>query len=328
MDRRAFLALLALGTFAAPWSAAAQPVSGRTYRIGFLSSTSAAGYESRVAAFRRHLAQLGYVEGRNFAFEFRWADGANDRLPSLAEDIAKPGIDLIVSIGTPATRAAQRATKSIPIVLVSVADPVGSGIVSSLARPGANITGVTNFVGDTTKKQLDILAATIPRLVRVAVLLNPGNASTEGVFRNVQAESQAMGLRPYAVGAQTAAEIEEAFALMTRENAQAFLVLADPFLFDQRRQITELAMKARLPAIYNSPEYAEAGGLMSYGVNTDEVLRIAATHVDKILRGTPPADIPVEQPTKFELVINLRTAKALGLTMSKSLLLRADEIIR
>ena len=328
MNRRSFLALLALGALPAPRRSAAQSPSGRPYRLGFLSTTSAVAYESRVEDMRRNLAQAGYVENRNIAFEFRWADGANDRLSALADDLVKSGVDLIVSFGTPATLAAQRATKLIPIVMISVADPVGSGIVMSLAHPGANITGVSNFVGDTTKKQLDFLAVAVPHLARVAVLLNPGNASTEGVLRSAMAESQSVGLKPFVVGAQTPAEIEEAFAHMTREKAQAFFVLADPFLFDRRRQITDLAAKAMLPAIYNSSEYAEAGGLMSYGVSIAEVHRIAAADVDKILRGASPANIPVERPTRFQLVINLKAAAALGLAIPRTLLMSADEVIR
>lgn len=326
VNKRRLLLAMAASVLAGPFDLRAQ-APARVHRIGFLSSTTAAGYASRVAAFRRALADLGWVEGKNLAFEFRWADGANERLPALAADLARENVDLIAAIGTPATRAAQRATGTIPIVMISVADPVGSGIVTSLAQPGGNITGVTNFVGDTTRKLLELLIAVVPKLARVAVLMNPSNQSTTLVLKGVEEASWTLGVHLVQAGAKTAAEIDQAFTLMGRERAQAFFTLADPFLFDRRGQITELAARARIPAMYNSPEYVDAGGLMSYGVNTAEVHRTAAVQVDRILRGASPGKMPVEQPTQLELVVNLRAARDLGVTIPQVVLVRADRVL-
>ncbi len=325
--RRRFLLGLTGAMLAGPLDLAAQSAGSRNYRIGFLSSTTAQGYSTRVAAFRRGLADLGLVDGNNLSFEFRWADGAHERLPGLASELVRANVDLIVAIGTPAARAAQRATATIPIVMVSVADPVGSGLVPSLARPGGNITGVTNFVGDTTRKLLDLLVAAVPKLTRVAVLLNPDNQSTALVLKSIDAASRSIGVHVIEAGARTPVEVDQAFALMARERAQAFLTLADPFLFDRRVQVTELAARMRIPAIYNSPEYVEAGGLMSYGVNTAEVHRSAAIQASKILRGAAPGEIPVEQPTQVELVLNLRAAREIGITIPQSILARAERVL-
>jgi putative ABC transport system substrate-binding protein len=325
VNRRTLVLALA-AVLAGPSPSRAQ-APARVHRIGFLSSTTAAGYAGRVAAFRNGLSELGWTEGKNIAFEFRWADGANDRLPALAADLARANPDLIATIGTPATRAAQRATSTIAIVMISVADPVGSGIVANLAQPGGNITGVTNFVGDTTRKLLETLIVAIPKLARVAVLMNPTNPSTSGVLKGVDEAARNLGVSLATVSARTPAEVDQAFALMKSERAQAFFTLADPFLFDRRVQIAELAAQARIPAIYNSPEYVDAGGLMSYGVNTTEVHRLAAAQVDRVLRGTPPGRIPVEQPTQLELVVSLRAARALGITIPQAILVRADRII-
>jgi putative ABC transport system substrate-binding protein len=326
VNRRALLLLIAASALARSGVSRAQaPI--RVHRIGFLSSTTAAGYASRVGAFRRGLAELGWTEDRNLAFEFRWADGANDRLPALAAELARANLDLIATIGTPATRAAQRATSTTPIVMISVADPVGAGIVANLANPGGNITGVTNFVGDTTRKLLDLLIVAVPKLSRVAVLMNPTNQSTAAILKGVEEAAKSAGVQLVPASAKAAPEVDQAFALMASERAQAFFTLADPFLFDRRAQIAELAARARIPAIYNSPEYVDAGGLMSYGVNTSEVHRLAAAQVDRILRGTPPGKIPVEQPTQLELVVNLRAARAQGIAIPEAIVVRSDRII-
>jgi putative ABC transport system substrate-binding protein len=299
----------------------------RTLRIGFLSSTTAAGYAGRVAALRNALAELGWTEGRNYAFEYRWADGANERLPAMAAELVAAKVDLLVSIGTPATRAAQRATGSIPIVMVSVADPMGNGIVTNLSQPGGNITGVTNFVGDTTRKLLELLIDAVPKLARAAVLMNPTNPSTAIVLKGTADAAKSLGVQLIETGARTPTEIDQAFAVMAGERAQAFFTLADPFLFDRRVQVTELAARTRIPAVYNSPEYVEAGGLMSYGVNTTEVHRLAAVQVDRVLRGAAPGKLPVEQPTQLELVVNRRAARELAFAIPDSLLVRADRIV-
>ena len=273
------------------------------------------------------MAALGYAEGQDLAIEYRWADGANEKLATLASELVQGNVELIITIGTPATRAAQAATRTVPIVMVSVASPVESGLVTSLAHPGANITGVSNFVGDTTVKLLDILVVAVPKLSRVGVLLNPSNPSTGSVYKGVDAACRALDKTAVPAGARSAAEIDAAFATMGREGVQAFFTLADPFLFDRRSQVTRLAASSRLPAIYNSAEYVEAGGLMSYGVNTVEVHRTAAVQVDKVLRGAPPAEIPVEQPTLLELVLNPRAAGEMGLALPLTLLARADRLV-
>lgn len=326
MNRRGLVLGATAALLASPLRGLAQ-APAKIARIGFLSSTTAAGYASRVAAFRNALASLGWIEAKNCAFEYRWADGANERLPVLAAELVRANVDLLTTIGTPATRAAQRATSNLPIVMVSVADPVGTGIVSSLAQPGGNITGVTNFVGDTTRKLLELLIVAVPKLARVGVLMNPTNQSTAIVLASIREATKSLGVQLVEAAARTPAEIEQAFTLLASERAQAFFTVADPFLFDRRAQVTELAARGRIPAIYNSPEYVDAGGLMSYGVNTTEVHRLAAVQVDRVLRGTAPAMLPIEQPTQLELVVNRRTARELGFSMPESILVRADRFV-
>ncbi len=324
--RRKFI--VAAAALAVPFTSFAQQQSSRTFRIGFLAPVSATSFAGRVTAFKQRLNELGYAEGKNIVIEYRWADGKYDRLPSLAAELVQLKVDVIVTLTTPATLAAKQASGVIPIVMVSVGDPVGTGFVASLARPGGNITGVANFVGDTSKKQLDLLVATVPRLSLVAVLVNPNNQSTASVLKTVQAASQTMGVRILPVPARTPEEIGRAFSTMKRDRAQALVLLGDGFFLQQRVQITDLAAKARIPATYNVREYAEVGGLMSYGANGNDIVRRAAVYVDKILKGAKPADIPVEQPNTLELVINLKTARALDLTVPRELLLRADEVIQ
>ena len=275
----------------------------------------------------RGMRELGYVEGKNLVIEWRYADGKYERLPGLATDLVKLKVDLIVAGTTPPTRAAQQATKSIPIVMTAVADPVGSGLVASLARPGGNITGLAILTIDTGAKQFDLLVQTLPKLSRVAVLLNPDNETMEAMYKNVHAASEALKVRTFPVPARTPEQIERAFVVMKQERAEALVVLGDAFFFGQHGQIADLVARARLPAIYSVQKYEEGGALMSYGIDVAEHFRRAAVYVDKILKGVKPGDLPVEQPTKFELVINLEIAKALGISIPQAILMRADRVI-
>jgi putative ABC transport system substrate-binding protein len=278
-------------------------------------------------AFRQGLRELGYVEGQNIAIESRWTEGKDDRLPALAADLVRSKVDVIVAETGAATRAAQQATRTIPIVMSLVNDPVGSGLVASLARPGGNVTGLTIMSPDLVGKQLELLKEVVPKVSRVALLRHPDNPASAAQLREAEAAAQALGVRLQTLEARSPQEIDGAFAAMTRERAGALLVIPDTLFWSQRRQIAELAVKRRLPSMRMGEAYAEAGGLMSYGPSYLDLERRAATFVDKILKGANPADLPVAQPTKFELVINLKTAKAIGLTIPQPLLQRADQII-
>jgi putative ABC transport system substrate-binding protein len=278
-------------------------------------------------AFRQGLRELGYVEGQNIAIESRWTEGKDDRLPALAADLVRSKVDIIVAETGAATRAAQQATRTIPIVMSLVNDPVGSGLVASLARPGGNVTGLTIMSPDLVGKQFELLKAVVPKVSRVALLRHPDNPASAAQLREAEAAAQALGVRLQTLEARSPQEIDGAFAAMTRERAGALLVIPDTLFWSQRRQIVDLAVKRRLPSIRIGEAYAEAGGLMSYGPSYRDLERRAATYVDKILKGANPADLPVAQPTKFELVINLKTAKAIGLTIPQPLLQRADQII-
>jgi len=298
-------------------------------RVGYLSpgSSSDPVRQNRFEAFRQGLRELGYVEGQNIAIESRWAEGKYDRYSALTADLVRLKVDVIVAVGGRATQDAQRATRTIPIVMSVVIDPLGSGLVVSLARPGGNVTGLTIMASDLVGKQLELLKEVVPKVSRVALLWNPANPGSAPQLREAEAAARALGVRLQTLEARDPQEIDSAFAAMTRERAGALVILADAILTNQRRQIAELAAKRRLPAVYGVSEYAEAGGLMFYGPSSLDLERRAATFVDKILKGAKPADLPVEQPSKFELVINLKTAKALGLTMPPSLLQRADRVI-
>ena len=278
-------------------------------------------------AFRVGLRELGYVEGQNIAIESRWADGKHDRLPVLAADLVRSKVDVIVVNSGAATQAAQQATRTIPIVMALANDAVGSGLIASLARPGGNVTGQTIVTADLAAKQFQLLKEAAPKVSRVALLTNPNNPASASFLREVDAAARTLGVRLQTLEARSPQEIDSAFAAMTKERAGALLILPDGIFVSQRRQIAELAVKRRLPSVYGMGEYAEAGGLMTYSASFLDMHRRAAAFVDKILKGAKPADLPVAQPTKFELVINLRTAKAIGLTIPPSLLQRADQII-
>jgi putative ABC transport system substrate-binding protein len=308
-------------------TAAAQP-AGKVPRVGYLAVFSHSDPTSQrgLEAFRQGLRELGYVEGQNIAIESRWAGGKDERLPALAAELVRSKVDVIVAASGAATHAVQQTTRTIPIVMSLVNDPVGSGLVASLAHPGGNVTGLTIMAPDLVGKRLELLKEVIPTVPRVAFLRNPGNPASAALLREAEAAARAAGVKLQTLEARSPQEIEGAFAAMIRERTGALLTHPDAFFFTQRRQIAERAVKGRLPSIWGR-DYAEAGGLMGYGPNTLDLERRAATFVDRILKGAKPGDLPVEQPTKFDLVINLRTAKAIGLMIPRSLLQRADQVI-
>ena len=294
--------------------------------IGFVDAGSKAANGWRAEAFVKGLGELGYVDRKNIAIEYRWADGNLDRLPNLLEDVIRLRSDVIVSSATPAIRIAKEKTSAIPIVMAGVTDPVGVGFVKSLARPGGNITGLTHLAPDLTGKRLDLLKQVVPRLSRVAVLWNPNQPGQSGAFKEAQVAAEAMKLTVISIELRSADEINKVFSNL--EKPEALLELPDPVLFFNRQLIAAFAGKHKIPAMYSFSEYVDAGGLISYGTSFPHLFYRAATFVDKILKGAKPADLPVEQPTKFDLVINLTTAKQIGLTIPGNILARADRVIR
>ena len=327
-NRRKLLVALGAGALATPLASLAQPQT-KIWRVGFLATRARpisldADY---VGAFLGGMRELGYVEGKTLVIEWRFAEGRTELLPVLASELVQLKVDVIVINGIAAAFAAQKATATIPIVLSNTGDPVGAGLVKSLARPAGNITGVANLSGDIIAKDLEMMLSMVPKLLRVAVLLNPGNSNNKVALKNIQAAAQRTNVNILPAEARTAPEIESAFSAMARDKAGAVIVMNDTFFTQQRRQIAELATKNRLPSIAAVREYAEAGGLMSYGSNISDNWRRIANYVDKIFKGAKPAELPVEQPTKFELFINGKTAKALGLTIPQALLISADKVI-
>ena len=281
-------------------------------------------------AFRQGLRDLGYVEGRNLAIEYRDVEGNYERLPALAAELVANKVDIILAGGTPQPLAAMRATRTIPIVFVATADPVTSGLVSSLARPGGNVTGLSILLSQLVGKNLEQLKRAVPGVTRVAALWHPGGypeRTTKDMLKGAEDAGRALGMRLQFVEARVPADFDRAFSDMTRARAGALTVLASNMLLNERSRLVSLAAKHRLPAVYTSREFVDVGGLLSYGPSFAEMFRCAATYVDKILKGAKPADLPVEQPTKFELVINLKTAKALSLAIPQTLLLQADHVI-
>src|SRR5512138_972754 len=318
---------LTLVIFVVPDVALAQQ-PGKVPLIGFLSTRFPSDAPSS-EAFRQELRALGWVEGQNIIIEWRYAEGRAERLPDLAAELVRLPVDVIVAAASPATRAAQHATRTIPIVMVNVYDPVGEGFVASLARPGGNITGLSSLGADFPGKRLELLKDMIPQIARVAVLTNPASSTYEPKMHNLTVAARALGLHLHVVELHSPDELDPAFAAMTRASADAIILMEDAVLLsDLRGRTVDLAATHQLPAMYDWKMLVDAGGLMSYGPSMPATYRHAATYVDKILKGTKPADLPVEQPMKFELVINLKTAKALGLTIPQSVLLRADEIIQ
>ena len=328
--RTVLAAIFVVALLAAPLAADAQP-AGKVHRIGFLGGGSATGDPRTREAFREGLRELGWVEGQNVVIEYRFAEGRSDRLPDLATELVRLKVDVIATGPTTPVLAAKKATGTIPIVGMSFTDPVGLGLVASLARPGGNVTGVTYGVGtETFGKGLELLKETVPKVRRVAFLSNPANNPAQPlVVASVKSAARSLGLELRLVETRGAAEFDGAFTAMARDGVEALLIQTDPtyLLPGAATRLADLAAKSRLPSMHAQRAAVEAGGLMSYGPSIVALWRRGAVFVDKILKGAKPADLPVEQPTKFELVINLKTAKALGITIPPSVLARADEVI-
>jgi len=299
----------------------------RVYRVAWVTPTPAAEESLTLNAFRQELRQLGYMEGQNLTVELRSVEAKPDRISAIIGELIRLNVDVLVAVTQPTVQAAQQATRSIPSVMCSVGDPVATGLVASLARPGGNITGLSGLSPELAGKRLDLLREAIPRTSKVAVLWNPTNPSNAPQIRDLQAAARTLRIQLQLLKVSAPQDLEGAFQAAMRERAGALIVLDDLFIFTQRSQIIALAAKGRLPGIYGWPMFAEAGGLISYGPDFRDTGRRAAVFVDKILKGAKPADLPVEQPTKFELVINRRAAKILDLTIPSSLLLRADRVI-
>ena len=325
MRRREFITLFGSTAIAWPLAARAQQPA-KLPTIGFMGSGTAAAQSEWTAAFLQRLRELGWSEGRNIAIEYRWAEGRSERFTEIAAEFVRLKVDLILTHNTPPVLAAKRATSVIPIVFATAGDPVGSGIVASLARPGGNITGLSSEAPDTASKRLGLLRELVPDLQRLAILADVGNPYAELEERKIGDAARTLGVEVTTFETRRGPDIDPAFDMM-KGHAQALYVVAVPLLFANRVRINTLALAARLPTLYLVREYVDAGGLMSYGPNWRDMWRRAADFVDKILRGAKPADIPVEQPTKFDLVINLTTAKALGITIPEPFLLRADAVI-
>ena len=322
--RLVLMVLLMLGVIAAPCAAQAQQ-AGKVPRIGLLDGSSP--HPPRWAPLKDRLRELGYVEGQSIVFEPRWAHDKVEKLPDLAVELVALRVDILVTTGTPPAQAAKRATNAIPIVMASGADPVGRGLVASLARPGGNVTGVTSVSSELNGKRLELLGAFVPKLARLAVLWDLDNPNGPTEVRQTREVAQSLGVRLQVLGVRGANEFDGAFSAMARERADALMVMTSARFLSERRRLAELALKHRLPAVFGRRDYADVGGLISYAVSFPDLFRRAAYYVDRILKGAKPADLPVERPTKFELVINRKTAKALGLTIPQPVLLRVDEVI-
>jgi putative ABC transport system substrate-binding protein len=327
MERRKFIEVIAGGLLAAPQPARAQQAA-KVPRIGFLGNSTAALEANLVGPFREGLRDLGYIEGRNILIEYRWAEGKDERFPGLIVELLALKVEVIVTAGTPASLAVKKTAPSIPLVMAAVGDPIGVGLVASLARPGGNSTGLTAIAPELEGKRLELLREAVPKLSYIAVLWNPDNPFHAGSLKEARTAAQVLGIKVQPLGVRVSEDFPAAFAAILRERPGALLVLADRLFLHNRARIVDFEAKHRLPGVYPYRELVEAGGLMSYGPSYADMHRRAATYVDKILKGAKPGDLPIEQPTKFELVINLKTAKALGLTIPPSLLARADEVIQ
>jgi putative tryptophan/tyrosine transport system substrate-binding protein len=325
MRRRDFIILIA-GAMAA-WPLAARAQQKPMPVIGVLSPGSPGAFAATVAGFRQGLSEAGYVEGQNVTIEYRWAEGHYDRLPALAADLVGRKVDLIMANSPPAALAAKSATSTIPIVFRGGGDPVGGGLVASLARPGGNLTGVSFVAEELTAKRLELLSELIPRAGVIALLVNPNSANAERIIRDVREAARTKRLQLHVLKASDESEIDIAFASLVQLNADALVVGADPFLSSRREQLVALASRHAVPSIYAWREFAASGGLISYGASLTSAFRLVGHYAGKVLKGAKPADLPVQQPTTFELVINLKTANALGLTVPQSMLIRADEVI-
>jgi putative tryptophan/tyrosine transport system substrate-binding protein len=324
MNRRSFITLL--GGAAAAWPLAARAQQPAMPVIGFIVAGTPLSHGQWVAAFVQRLRELGWIEGRTIAIEYRWGEGRNERFAEIAAEFVRRKVDVIVTSATAAVVVAKQATSVIPIVFAAAGDPVGTGLVASLARPGGNITGLSIQQTDVAAKRLELLREVVPGLGRLAILANVGSPSAVLDMREVQATARTLGLEVLTLEIRRGEDIAPAFEAL-KGRADAFYVCIDPLVGTHRIRINTLALATRLPTMHGSREFVEAGGLMSYGANVPDLLRFAADYVDKILRGAKPGDIPVEQPRKFDLIINLTTAKALGLTIPEAFLLRANEVL-
>ena len=323
--RREFIPLLG-GTAAWPLAARAQQ-AGKVHRIGVLETISTTLNVANFYALREGLRQLGYAEGQNLVIEYRSADGRDDRFPGLARELLALKVDVIVTRGTPAAKAVKNATSTVPVVMMASGDPVGVGLVTSLARPGGNITGLSAIVGELSPKRLELIREIVPGLARIAVLANTSNDAVRRDWARIETAARSLGVQSQLLDLRESDALGPTFDDASARRADALVVVIDAITQANQQRIVDLAMKHRLPAIYSSREFVDAGGLISYGVSYPDLYRRAATYVDKILKGTKPADLPVVQPTKFELVINLKTAKALGIEVPPSLLALADGVI-
>ena len=317
---------VAMVVLAAPLASDAQPPA-KVVRIGVLT-VGLARATPPVEVFLQGLRGHGYVEGQNMVLEFRFADGRIDRLPALASELVRLQVDVIVTAGNAAALAAKHATQTIPIVMAVAADPVKAGVVASLARPGGNVTGLTQMDPELSAKRLDLLKEAVPRIALVAVMWNPSNPASVDLLRETEAAARSLGVQVQAIEVRNPSELDGAFKTVANVRPSALVTIGDGMLWSVRTRIVDFAMKSRLPGIFPDREFAEVGGLMSYGPNPADSIRRAALLVDKILKGAKPADLPVEQPTKFDLVLNLKTAKALGLTIPQSVLIQATEVIQ
>jgi putative tryptophan/tyrosine transport system substrate-binding protein len=327
MERRRFIEVIAGGLLSSPLAAEAQQ-AGKVYRVGVLETTSITSNAANLDAFRRGLRELGYIEGQNLTIEYRSADGRDDRFPELAIELVRLKVNVIVTRGTPAALAAKNATGTIPIIMASSGDPVGTSIVTSLAHPGGNVTGLSAFATEIQGKQLELLKEIVPRVARIAFLFNMSNPVVQAQWKEAEPLARSVGLQPQLLDVRTARDLEPAFEAALRQRAGALIVGIDALTQANRGQIVEASAKRHLPTISREREFADAGGLVSYGVHYADSYRRAAVYLDKIFKGAKPADLPIEQPIKLELVINLKTAKALGLTIPQSVLGRADEVIQ
>jgi putative tryptophan/tyrosine transport system substrate-binding protein len=325
MNRRTFVASVAAGFMVQPYRVVAQQAS-KIWRVGMLETTSAALNAANLDAFRQGLRELGYIEGRNLSIEYRSADGRGERFAELAAELVSLKVDLILARGTPAALAAKKATRSIPVVIVSIADPLQ--VVASLAHPGGNITGLSNQTPDFEAKRLELLRALVPQVARVAMLYNMSNPYYPARWAEMEVTAKSLGIQAQLLDARNPEDLERVFDAASSQHADGLIVAADGLFQGNRKRISELAATHRLPAIYQSREFVQAGGLIAYGPSYPDLYRRATTYIDKILKGANPGDLPIEQPTKFGLVINLKTAEALRLTIPQSLLLRADEVIQ
>jgi putative tryptophan/tyrosine transport system substrate-binding protein len=328
MDRRAFIIVANWSMLVVPLSLEAQPPP-MVAKIGLLTPSSPAGSGHLVEAFRQGFRELGYIEGKTFVLQARYGDGKSERLSELARELVRWKADVIVTSTDVATAAVRRQTRTMPIVMALSTDPVGTGFVASLARPGGNVTGLSNITAELSGKRLELLKEAVPGLARVAFLWNPDVRGAVLDYKETEERARSLRLELRSLEVYTAEDLERAFATLRGERPQAFIVAAaNLVMFARRTAIAQFAQSNRLASMYAAREYVDAGGLMSYGANVSDMFRRSALYVDKILKGAKPADLPVEQPTKFELVINLKTAKALGLTIPQTLLLRADEVIQ